>query len=156
MKNISLKLNRWAHYISCLFMIVLMLMTVMDVVGRTFGNSVRGSYELTELFLVVIVFFGLGYAHHYKDHVQIDLLYDRMPVVVQKVFYTVSSVIYLTIVGLMVWRLFLYSGRMYDGGYVTATLDIPLGIAVILAMVGAVFYALAVLTNLLSFKEWEG
>lgn len=156
MTSFSLTLNRWAHYISCIFMVLLMLMTVIDVVGRVFGSSVSGSYELTELFLIMIVFFALGYAQHHEDHVMIDLLYNRVPVTIQKIFYTISALIYLSILALMVWRLVLYSERMFAGGYVTATLDIPIGVAVILAMAGTVCYVFSVLSNLLSVRKWEG
>ncbi len=56
----------------------MMLLTFADVVGRyVFGRPVPGSFELTELSLLVLIFAGLPLVSHADEHVTMDFI-DKM------------------------------------------------------------------------------
>lgn len=149
MERGSLFINRLAHYLSTAIILALMLLTVVDVAGRYLLNRpLRGTFELTEFAMVLIVFLAFGYAQHKEDHVVIDLLYTRMPKLLQRFVYLLSSLISLVVVSLMAWQLYVYSGRMLAGNYTTAVLRIPLQPMVLVAAVGAGCLALALGSSL--------
>jgi TRAP-type C4-dicarboxylate transport system permease small subunit len=50
-------------------------------VGRRnlFGPGLPGAEEISEIFMVSLVYFGLAYAQHKKAHVSISVVTDRIP-----------------------------------------------------------------------------
>jgi TRAP-type transport system small permease protein len=149
MERVSLIINRLAHRISAAIMLVLVLLTVIDVTSRYLLNRpIRGTFELTEFAMVLIVFLALGYAQHQEDHVVIDLLYVRFPKSIQRFVRLMSSFISIAVIGLMTWQLYVYSGRMFAGNYTTAVLRIPLQPLVLIATTGAACFVLALVSTL--------
>lgn len=157
MERVSLFINRIAHHISAVIMLALMILTVIDVAGRyLFNRPIRGTFELTEFALVLIVFLALGYAQHNDDHVVIDLLYTQFPKSLQQIVYLLSTLISFAVISLMTWRLILYSGRMVAGNYTTAVLRIPLYPLVLAAALGTACFILAILSSLIKQAGHEG
>lgn len=150
-------INRLIHCISFAVLLFLMFLTVADVTGRYFfNNPVRGTLELTELAMVVIVFLALGYAQHKGDHIVIDLAYERMPPFLQRISHYLASLISLVIVSLMAYRLYHFGLRMIIGNYTTHILRIPIYPVVWIAVAGAFFYALAILASFLDVPSSRG
>ncbi len=59
-------------------LMVLMLLTFVDVVGRyVFNRPIHGGFELTELILLVLIFAGLPLVSHADEHVTMDFI-DRL------------------------------------------------------------------------------
>lgn len=60
-------------YMGMGMLVVLMFLGTADVVGRYFFNKpIKGTYEVSELLLAGIVFFGLAYALSVGGHVRVD------------------------------------------------------------------------------------
>jgi TRAP-type C4-dicarboxylate transport system permease small subunit len=63
-----------------MFVIVMMLITMADVVMRSFFNSpLEGAYEITEFMMAGVVFLGLAYMQREKGHLAIEIFTERMP-----------------------------------------------------------------------------
>jgi TRAP-type C4-dicarboxylate transport system permease small subunit len=59
---------------------LMMLLGFADVLGRKLlGRPLRGSVELTELLMLLVVFLGVTIVSHRQQHVQLDLIDDRIP-----------------------------------------------------------------------------
>jgi TRAP-type C4-dicarboxylate transport system permease small subunit len=59
-------------------LLAMMLLTVVDVVGRYFlSRPVRGAFEITELMLVVLIFAGLPLVSFTDEHAVMDFV-DRL------------------------------------------------------------------------------
>lgn len=59
---------------------LMMLVAFVDVVGRKFlGQPLRGSVELTELLMLLVVFMGAALVSRERTHVQLDLLDSSVP-----------------------------------------------------------------------------
>ena len=59
-------------------LLAMMLLTVLDVVGRyVFNRPVRGAFEVTELMLVVLIFAGLPLVSYADEHAVMDFI-DRL------------------------------------------------------------------------------
>jgi TRAP-type transport system small permease protein len=148
------RINYYLQYISSFTMIALMFLTVSDVIMRSFLNQpIGGSYELTSVFLTFIVFYAIGYAQHYRDHVVIDVLYERLPFKGRRVLSFLSSIIYLLITVLMCYVVYKYSQNLIATNANTAILKIPHWPVVLLAAVGLIGYFLSIIADLLFLKE---
>ncbi|WP_108659149.1 TRAP transporter small permease [Acuticoccus kandeliae] len=66
--------------IAGVLLMAMMLLTVVDVVGRyVFNSPVPGAFEATEIMLALAIFAGLPIVTARGDHVTVRLLVDRMP-----------------------------------------------------------------------------
>ncbi len=59
---------------------LMMLVAFADVMGRkAFGQPLRGSVELTELLMLLVVFLGVAMVSREQTHVQLDLIDEWVP-----------------------------------------------------------------------------
>jgi TRAP-type C4-dicarboxylate transport system permease small subunit len=156
MEKLSHFINRIVNNISAIMILLLTAVTIIDVTGRFFLNKpLPGTIEVTELSLVLIVYFAFGYTEHYEEHVVIDTAYELMPKSVKRVLYMVAGLISFVIILLMAWQLYVYAGRMLVGRYETGVLKIPYYPVVVAAAIGSLCYALAILSNMIKFYKRE-
>lgn len=126
-----------------------MFLTVADVFGRYLLNlPVSGTFELTEMFMVPIVFLALGLAQHHNEHISLDLAYNYFPSRLRKVTDVIVELVNLAVVVAMTWQLYNYFVRMIDGNYTTAVLQLPIYPFVIVALAGAAAYVFAIICDL--------
>ncbi|MDY6826558.1 MAG: TRAP transporter small permease [Bacillota bacterium] len=148
------KINYYMQYVSGFTLVLLMFLTVADVIMRSFLNQpIGGSYELTSVLLTFIVFYAVGHAQHYRDHVVIDVLYDRLPFRGKRFISYLSSIIYLIITAIMCYVVFFYSQQLIATNATTAILKIPHWPVVVLAAVGLIGYFIAIIADLLFLNE---
>jgi TRAP-type C4-dicarboxylate transport system permease small subunit len=85
--------------------IPLMLLTVGDVMGRSFFNKpIPGTFELSEYMLAVIVLLGAAYTQQVKGHVGVDFLTSRFSPRTQAFLQAVTTFAGLLVIGILVWQ----------------------------------------------------
>lgn len=143
--------NKIMVYIASTALFGMMMVTVVDVVGRyAFNHPIKGAYELVGFLLVVAGPWAIAYCQLQKAHVRVDFLFQRFP---QKMRIFLTSFTYL--VGLaafsvLTWRVVLL-GNYYlslTTGNRTDTLGIPIFPFVILLAIGTGMMALVLLFDL--------
>jgi len=74
-------ISRLASIIAMAVAFLTMLVLVADIVLRLVTDSlaVTGSYELTEMAMVIIVFLGFAITQVEGEHVRVTMLVDRLP-----------------------------------------------------------------------------
>jgi TRAP-type C4-dicarboxylate transport system permease small subunit len=158
-ERLALTINRFFTRLASIALALLMVLTVADVVGRYFLNRpVTGTFELTELFMVFIVFLALGFAQHQNEHISLDLAYTYFPAKLKKTTNVLIDVVNLAVMAAVTWQLYAYSVRMGEGNYTTAVLQLPIQPFVIVAIAGTASYALAIICDLIKSigKFWGG
>jgi TRAP-type C4-dicarboxylate transport system permease small subunit len=149
MERVSLAINRFLAYAGSIALALLMFLTVADVIGRYFFNRpVPGTFELTEMSMVLIVFLALGLAQHHNEHISLDLLYNYFPSRLKKATDLIVDLFNLAIIAAVGWQLYDYSRRMLDGNYTTAVLQLPIHPFVLVALVGTAAYVFAIICDL--------
>ncbi|WP_130650759.1 TRAP transporter small permease [Egicoccus halophilus] len=130
-------------------LVALLAWTVTDIVGRSFfGNPLRGTVELTELAVVVLVYLGLARVESQDAHISVDLLYVRLGRRAQLGLRAFAGVVGFLVVAVMTWRLYVYAGQLDAGGYTTGIRRVPLYPVALLGVAGAAAFGLSILTNL--------
>lgn len=149
MERLSLVINRLLSHIGSIALALLMFLTVADVFGRYLLNKpVSGTFELTEMSMVFIVFLALGLAQHHNEHISLDLAYNFFPSWLKKAVDGVVNLVNLAVVAGITWQLYVYSIRMLDGNYTTAVLKLPVYPFVLIAFAGTATYVLAIIADL--------
>jgi TRAP-type C4-dicarboxylate transport system permease small subunit len=73
------------------FLVGMMLLIVANIIYRTTGHVITGSYELSELMIVVTASFALGFAAFHKSHVDVKIVVSKFPERVQTVIEIIIS-----------------------------------------------------------------
>jgi TRAP-type C4-dicarboxylate transport system permease small subunit len=106
----------------------LMVLTTADVIGRYIFNwPLRGAFEVTELFLLALIFAGLPLASRADEHVTLDfidmILGERGRLLLRRL---VDLACGLLLLGLA-WRVFIKAGKIAGYGDTTEVLRLPVG-----------------------------
>ena len=119
-------LQRILGGLAATFLLVLMLLTLVDVVGRYgFNSPVNGSFEITELLLAAIIFSALPLVSAKDQNITVDLIDAFVPSLfawVRDVAITLVTTIILAGISYKVWIKALESVRYGDR---TAMLYLP-------------------------------
>jgi TRAP-type C4-dicarboxylate transport system permease small subunit len=114
--------------VTAIALFAMMVLTFVDVIGRKIvGNSLPGAVELTEIFMMLMIFFALPLASLAGEHIVFDLLDRVMPpraLAWQKVVsHALSGLIMLG----SSWVVAQRAARTMEFGDTTARLEIRLG-----------------------------
>ncbi|MBI4274942.1 MAG: TRAP transporter small permease [Rhizobiales bacterium] len=86
-------------------LVVFAFLVLFDVIARyLFNYSIPGIYELMQLGLVVIVYFGIAYAQQKGDHVRIDLFSNDNFPRMQRVIRVAGDLAGIVICTIIAWR----------------------------------------------------
>lgn len=114
--------------VAALALFAMMGLTFADVIGRKFfDNSLTGAVELTEIFMMLMIFFALPLASLASEHIVFDLLDKMLPSSVlhlqRCLSHALTAVIFIGATYVVAVR----AMRTMEYGDVTATLEIRLG-----------------------------
>ena len=133
----------------------LMFLGAADVIGRYFLNApVKGANEVAEVMLSVAILFSWAYNLSNKGHVQIELVFDRLPARAQPIIDIFTNLIVLTIFVLMVWQGIERAMYARKVGEVIDVVDIPIYPFLLVVPIGAFFLSLELIVQLMiSFTQ---
>lgn len=142
------RLNRWMHHAAAGLLLLLTMITVANIFGRSlFNRPVAGTVELTEMLMVLIVYLGFGYAEHQGDHISVDLLYERSVGTARLALTFLNGVVGFFVMGLIAWHLYRYAQVLSGGGYESAILKVPQAPLALIAAGATVAFMLAMLAT---------
>lgn len=119
-------MRRIIAWICAIILMSMMLVTVLDVIGRYLLNRpLTGATEITELLLSAVVFIGLPAATLDREHVTVDFLTERLPSAIERIRAPVIAVASGVILVVIAWRLWVMGDQIGGYGGTTATLALP-------------------------------
>ncbi len=122
----TIQVSRITNGVGQITLGAMMFLITLDVLLRYFFNRpIKGSYELVEFMLVMVVFLGLAYTQTKKGHISVTLLTANMPLSRQVVINSLTSALCLGIYSLVTWRCFIQAGVLMSSQSVSGILEIP-------------------------------
>lgn len=132
------------HYVAGVLLVSTMLLTVANVIGRRFfSQPIPGAIELTEVSMALIVYLGFAHAQDMGDHIAVDIVYLKLPEMIRPALNAIGALLSAAVAGMLAWQLYLFAVRMYDGGYTTSVLRVPLHLVAFTCSLGALMFTLA-------------
>ncbi|MFC1821048.1 TRAP transporter small permease [Thermodesulfobacteriota bacterium] len=107
------------------FLVGIMALTVANVIYRLFGRAIAGSYEISELLIVVTVAFAIGYTAVRQSHITVKILVSRLSPLTQAIVGSVSSILCFGIWAVIVWASIRDSLQKTLAGEYSDLLEIP-------------------------------
>jgi TRAP-type C4-dicarboxylate transport system permease small subunit len=99
------KFARWVAVISGVVVMLIMVYTTADVAGRYIANRpVPAAYELTNIFLIYITYFGVTLVQSRGSHMRLGFLYEKVGSRGKAVIDLISALIGLFVVGIITWQ----------------------------------------------------
>lgn len=135
--------------VAALALFAMMALTFADVIGRKFfDNSITGTVEVTEILMMLMIFFALPLASIAGEHIVFDLFDRMLPAALLRLQKTLSHGLTGLIFAGGWWVVMQRALRTTEFGDETATLGIKLGpfhhmVAVLLALTALVHLWLA-------------
>ena len=157
-KSVVKGVVNFSAFLSALVVVFMMFLTVADVVGRRFFNSpVAGTFELTRISLVIIVFTGLGLAHFDGENIGISILFDKFNKKLQKILDVIISIISIGLFWLVIINTFKYAKRIANANLVTSVLRLPMYPWIYISAFGVAILILALIWSLIeSIQSFKG
>ena len=115
-------LSRLAGYAATGILGLLMWLVVADAVGYQFRAPIKGTPEISEFMVVIVVFLALAWCAVTRKHVRVDILVSRFSTKVQAILDSITLLAALAIYGIMTYRSVLESMEVYD---TTSILRVP-------------------------------
>ncbi|MBK5937464.1 TRAP transporter small permease [Halorhodospira halophila] len=116
------------------------------------GNTVPGTFELTEILMIWITFGGLAYGVRRARHICMNAVYDQLRGLARKGLLVFTHVGTAGLLFYMAWHAGHYVWEVHQGGRTSTALGIPMGLAYSIVPVGlfagGVQYALSAWKNL--------
>lgn len=116
----------WFNLLAALFIFALMLVGIVQVLGRTLFNSPIPAYiDLVELSMATFAFLGVSYCQRLGGHVRMDWLVKMVKGRAHWTMEIMSTLIALAIIGVLAWYGFTHALRAYQLGDSTIDAELP-------------------------------
>jgi TRAP-type C4-dicarboxylate transport system permease small subunit len=127
-----------------LILFCMMTLTFVDVVLRyLFNRPLSGSFEVTELMLLVLIFAGLPLVSHGDEHVTMDFIDHFLLAGARRMLERIVHLLCAGIMFFLAWQVWLKAGKILRYGDTTDVMRVPLApfvyfMAVMIALTGLV------------------
>jgi len=139
---------RWLAIAGGVVLVLMVLLTVIDlVVGKLLNTSLFGRQNISELALVVVVFFAMGYCGRIKGHVSVDLISAVAGPRLLRLTDIIVSAVGAAVFVILAWRAVLAGRHAADNNAVSNLLEIPHWPFYIVIAVGSVLYAVVLILD---------
>lgn len=137
-------------YIGMILLVVLMFLGTFDVFGRYFLNKpIKGAYEISEILLAGIVFFGLAYALSVGGHVAVESFVALFRPRTKAIVGIITSLFSLIIFILIGWQGAELAMKSWETHRLIDVLSVPIAPFQLLVPVGALSVCLELIVSML-------
>ena len=119
-------ISRSLNIVGGVFLMIMMLLTVANIIGRAAYGPILGTPEIVGFALVIVVGFGLAYTAVRDGHVTVELLVTRFPQRVQAIINIVTSLLGIGVFALIAWQSAMYGWRQSLLGEYAPVLKFPI------------------------------
>ncbi len=149
-------LSTYLSYIGNAALAFMMLLTTTDVLGRYFFNSpVLGAYEITEYLMLIMVFSYLALAQSQKAHINVDIVFNRLPAWMQRIFERFNHIVCLLVMILVTWKSAQRIVELKNTGEASLLLKIPDYPFAIFLVIGCLVFCIEFFKDAFTRKDVE-
>ena len=151
MNNISKALDKFSgllKIIGATALTAMMLLTVVDVIGRFFKHPIFGSVELVGFLATIVVAAALPYTYKVEGHVGVEILVRLLSKKAQIIIDIFTGILSLFLFYLVTWQMFLYAKDIQETGEVSMNLEFPIYYIVYLLAFGLLVFSVTIIETI--------
>lgn len=151
LRRVVTPLSNLGITVSAVALMVMMLLVVVDVLLRNTlpGAYVKGSVELAQILLLIVVTGGWAYVGQQKYHIRVTLVLNRLSPVARLAAITVSDLVAIGLMAIVSWQSVTHAQFLSAHGFTTGVLGIPWSPFAIFTSVCSAVFLLALLVDFL-------
>ena len=144
-------------YLGAVSLLVLMFLTTLDVGGRfIFNKPILGAHELTEIFVLVLIFSFLAHTQAKKGHINVDLVVNTLSSRIRLLIDFITTFICLVLMALIAWMSFYTFLELKEAGEASYNLGIPAHPQALYVVIGCIAMCLEYFRDLLPVEKKKG
>lgn len=120
------KVSQWMNAIAAVVLAFMVLLTVADVILRSFRRPIVGTYEIVGLTGAIVIGFSIPLTSWLKAHIYVDFFILKLSKTKRKVLYWITKSIGIGLFIILGWNLFILGMDISKSGEVTPTRHIPI------------------------------
>jgi TRAP-type C4-dicarboxylate transport system permease small subunit len=132
------KVGGLSEAVAGLFLVLMMLLTTADVIMRSFGSPIRGTYELIAFGGGLVISLAQINTFRVNGHVSVDTLTMFLPSLVTRVLQVITKLMGFCMFLIIGWSLIQMGSDVASTGETSAVLKLPFSV-LIFVMAGAFF-----------------
>ena len=121
---------RWTHNVLTalvsVVMFSMMMLTTADVLGRTLGKPIKGSFEIVTFMLAILIFCALPLISWDEKHIKVNLFDHWIPAPILRALNMLWAIIMTIVMAVITWRMWVQANLMWQGQHVTGFLEWPI------------------------------
>jgi tripartite ATP-independent transporter DctM subunit len=150
LENLIKPIIQLVNRVGTVILLLMVLLLGVNVVLRYIVRKpIKGSVELEEFLLVILVFFGVAYTALKKRHIKVDLVLKRLPESTQSIITSITSVVSLGLCVVMTWQIVVYAQIKWSSSAESVILNLPVFPFILVAAFGSALLGLAMLVEVL-------
>ncbi len=126
----------------------MMLLTVVDVIGRFFQHPIFGSVEIVGFLATIIVAGVLPYTYKMGGHVGVEILMQTTSRKTQAVIRIITRSLTLFLFSLITWQMFLHANELKQIGEVSMSLKFPTYYIAYILAVGLLLFSFTIVETI--------
>ncbi|WP_299980277.1 TRAP transporter small permease [Desulfobacula sp.] len=152
MNNLSKTLDKFSDLLKIIgvsALTAMMLLTVVDVIGRFFKHPIFGSVELVGFLATLVVAAALPYTYKVEGHVGVEILVRLLSKKTQLIIDLFTRTLSLFLFCLVTWQMFLYANDIRETGEVSMNLEFPIYYIIYLLAFGLLVFSVTIIETIL-------
>jgi TRAP-type C4-dicarboxylate transport system permease small subunit len=126
------RLSYWFNWIAGGGLVLMMLLTCADVVMRSAGRPIPGTFEIVGFLGVIIAAFAIAYTQVLGGHIAIDYLVVRLSRRRQSIIRCITSLAGAGLFALIAWQSYLFAIPFFPFVYGLALACLPVSLLLLL------------------------
>lgn len=150
-------LDKFSNFLKTIGLIALtgmMMLTVVDVIGRYFKHPIFGSVELVGFFATIVVATALPYTYKMNGHVGVEIIVRLLSPKTQLIIDVITRIASLILFIIITWQMFIYAHDLKISGEVSLNMEIPLHYIVYVLALGLLSFSVSIVEMIIkNIKE---
>jgi TRAP-type C4-dicarboxylate transport system permease small subunit len=143
------QLEKILQVISQVIVLLLMLVSVANIIGRFFSYPIVGSVEVSILFMVFIIYLGLAHTQSEHGHVRVDLVLNMLRPKARKKIEMISLFICFAFLIILFWNTLLEGIKAFEiKSYLLGLISFPTWPGYLIIPFGIFFFIVRVLIHI--------
>ena len=117
--------SRLLHFVGGAALVFIVVLTVIDVILRTFRRPILGAYEIVAFSGAIVILFSLPLTSWMRGHIYVDFFILGFSQRVRTVFNIATRVLVSCLFFLFGWNMLKYGMDLHRSGEVSPTLKMP-------------------------------
>lgn len=133
------------------FLVLMVLITTANIIGRKLGYPIKGTVELVGLFSALVISASLALTQSQGGHIAVNIITEHFPARIQKVLGIVNALICSLFFIILAKALFDLAQTLWQKGEITETLHLALYPFVFFCALGVLVLALSLAVHITAF-----